>query len=574
MQLIGRRLARVSEPSRHALGVASVLGHEWDFGVLAQALELDEQALVDALEEPLRMRAVEEVAAAPGRFAFHHALVRDVLYGQLSPARRRLFHKRAGAALERLSAGRSERPLAELARHFAEAAPLGEWQRAIAYSEDAGHAARSAYAYERAAEHFAGAAQLLSASGQERSEHRVRVLLRLGEAQENAGDHAGARDTFGTARALALDLAKPELAARAALGFAGRRITSFGMPQAGAAAVLEEALAALPPGADALTARVLARLAHARYLAAPPAEVERLAGAALPRARASGDPMAIMDALEARLFATWTPGGAEERLAAATELIEVAEANGRLDRLAEGLNWRLITALELGDCARLAGDTERYATLARTLATPQLEAYRLCFRSLAALLQGRLDDAERDTVAAIMLAGDAGDVAQTTGLQLFTIRDAQDRLGELEPQLAEFVGRFPDIPGWELALAWARLRSGRSDEAGAVLESFYAGDFGRLPLDANWRPALMLAARIADALRHAPAGEAIIRLLRPFTGTHVVAGFAVWWGPVEHALGLAERAAGRDDDAGRWFAAAEAAARRLGAQPPHPPARP
>src|SRR5207249_7060993 len=60
--------------------------------------------------------------AAGRRLRFSHALIRDVLYDELSPSRRVKLHREIGEALERLYARDPEPHLAELAHHFSEAA--------------------------------------------------------------------------------------------------------------------------------------------------------------------------------------------------------------------------------------------------------------------------------------------------------------------------------------------------------------------------------------------------------------------------------------------------------------------
>ena len=80
----------------------------------------------ELLDEALEARVVGEVPGAPGRLRFSHALVRDTLYDELSPARRRQLHAQAGEALEALYAANEEPHLAELAHHFVQATPAAD----------------------------------------------------------------------------------------------------------------------------------------------------------------------------------------------------------------------------------------------------------------------------------------------------------------------------------------------------------------------------------------------------------------------------------------------------------------
>ena len=98
---------------------------------------------------------------------------------------------------------------------------------------------------------------------------------------------------------------------------------------------------ALPRHERALAARLRARLAIELYYP-DRAGAEALSAQAVEDARAADDPAALAAALNARRVACWTPEQIEERLDAATEMIEAAEAaNDREGVLqaATGASW-------------------------------------------------------------------------------------------------------------------------------------------------------------------------------------------------------------------------------------------
>ena len=104
-EVLARRLARLSETCRSVLSQAAVLGREFRFELLPAMAELDDDAVIGALEEALGARLVVEEEES-SVYAFTHALVREVLYGQLSgPSRQR------GARARRW---RSRRPTAAI----------------------------------------------------------------------------------------------------------------------------------------------------------------------------------------------------------------------------------------------------------------------------------------------------------------------------------------------------------------------------------------------------------------------------------------------------------------------------
>ena len=160
-EVIGRRLSRVSEPCNRALSLAAVIGRDFDLNVLQALADLSENALLDAMDEAVSAQLITEVPAVPGRFSFVHALIRETLYGELTAPRRVRLHRRVGEALEHLTHGRPNQPLADLAYHFTQAAPSGPVDKAIDYATRAGDRAADAMAHEEAARFYEMALQSL-----------------------------------------------------------------------------------------------------------------------------------------------------------------------------------------------------------------------------------------------------------------------------------------------------------------------------------------------------------------------------------------------------------------------------
>jgi hypothetical protein len=160
-EVIGRRLSRLSEECNRALGLASVIGRDFDLDVLIAMGDIAEDRLLDALDEGIRARLIVEVPGSPQRFAFMHALIRETLYGELTSTRRVRLHRRVGEAIEQLSSARPAPPLADLAYHFAQAAPAGAADKAVDYAARAGDRAADALALEEAARLYDMALQAL-----------------------------------------------------------------------------------------------------------------------------------------------------------------------------------------------------------------------------------------------------------------------------------------------------------------------------------------------------------------------------------------------------------------------------
>lgn len=143
-EAIGRRLSRLSEACTQVLYAAAVLGKTFPFEELARLIE-DEEPALDALDEARRAHLVRSVGGE--NFAFTHDKIREVLYQELNPIRRRRLHKRVGELLENLYADDLGAHMQDLAHHFTE---CGDLDKGYRYSMEAASQAIELYALDQA----------------------------------------------------------------------------------------------------------------------------------------------------------------------------------------------------------------------------------------------------------------------------------------------------------------------------------------------------------------------------------------------------------------------------------------
>src|SRR3989441_711647 len=328
-EVVGQRLARLSPAARDLLDLAATIGVEMPVAVLAAATGQPAMQVLAALEEPLAARLVTEVREDPGRWRFTHALVREVLYDALGPARRAALHRAIGEALERLHGELDGPHLDELAHHFTCAAPGGSVEQAVEYCTRAAVRAMERYGFDESARHYERALALVPGAQQRR---RGELLLGYARAREIAGDPHAAGQSFFEAAGLALRLGDAELLAQAALRDGlWWAVTSYADDQR-AMALLEEACTRLGGGDSPLRAAVLAQLATGMaYAAGQLARGWALAGDAVAMARRLGDPVLLVQCLVQQHAVGQHPDGLARRRDIVDELDRFAAASARAD---------------------------------------------------------------------------------------------------------------------------------------------------------------------------------------------------------------------------------------------------
>lgn len=562
-EVIGRRLARLSEEAGGVLTIGAVIGREFALDALERTVDLGTDRLLEVLEEALAAHLIEEVPERPGRYRFSHALVRETVYEELSATRRVRLHRRVGEALEELYSESIERHLPELAHHFREAARSGETARALEYTTRAGEHAAQVLAYEDAARHYEHALEV--ADGLPR---RCDLLIALGEARARAGDTATARESFGKAATIARELESADRLAAAALGF-GAGLGGFGYTGRADEALinlLEEALAALPGGDSLARVRLTSRLAVELYYTPEGERRTELARQAVAMAQRLSAPDAELVAQCSRHWSMLGPDGIEERIAGAWEVVRLADEVGDREMAFRGHHFRLSTLLELGDLDAVDREIAAATAIAEELRMPLYLWQATSFRAMRALFDGRLDEGEKigQEAFAIGSRGHADIAGVLFGAQLIYLRFLQGRMGELEDALTGFVDAYPES-SFRPALAMCFAEIGRETEARTQLSALARDDFGGIHRDGNWLASMaatcMAAAELGDATRAAVIAD----LLGSFADRWVVgtAG-AVCMGPVSLYLGMAEATAGRPQRAAPHLEQALTAAERLG----------
>ena len=560
-EVTSRRLARLGDATTGLLELAAVAGPEFDLAVLREASGLDRERLAAAVEEARASGMLEDVTSRALRYRFTHELVRRALHDRLSALRRAELHLRVGEALEVVGDGPSERALADLAHHFAAAAALGDVARAVHYNVRAARAAMTALAYDEAADRLRTAVEL----GVEPPAERARVQLELGWAHHRAGRTLDALEAFRGAARLARALGDADMLGQAAYGFE-EACWRPGIADEGAVELLEEAATALGEQDSELRVGVLGGLARAVAFRGEHERGMAVRGDAIAMARRLGDRRGLATVLMRSYWSRASTSG-EEILEMLTTARDLAVELGDVDIEVEAMSWRAAAFMSLGDLASSERETAAVLARAGQLGQPFLVHVAEHYASTIALGQGRLDEAEasaeRSRVWSRLLTG--RDPSGVYGIQMFSIRREQGRLGELLPAIRLMTAEDRGGPAWRPGLVALLAELGMEDAARRELARIRASGLDVLR-DALWLGSLIYLADAAAALGDEDIAALVLPELVPHSGGVVMIGHGVaFYGAADRHLGMLAATLGEWDLAERHFEAALERDRAIGA---------
>jgi DNA-binding SARP family transcriptional activator/energy-coupling factor transporter ATP-binding protein EcfA2 len=185
-EVLAQRLARLPAATAELLGVAAVLGREFEFTLLGRITGWDDEPILEGVEAALRAGILSEGGTSwEASYSFRHALLRQALYATLSLPRRQRLHLRAAEAVQAAGPTDAAR-VAAVALHLRLAGPLADPAEAVELSLRASEAAEGVYAWDDAVTHLRAAVDLLDRAGGPPAE-RARLTERLGDLMYRAG---------------------------------------------------------------------------------------------------------------------------------------------------------------------------------------------------------------------------------------------------------------------------------------------------------------------------------------------------------------------------------------------------
>jgi hypothetical protein len=559
------RAADLPPATRALLGMASVLGRNFEPGVLAEVAGCSLQELQVRLEPALDSGLIEQETR--GGLRFEHMLVREAFHDALPPADRRGLHEREARRMRSRADAGALLPWAAFAQHLAES---GESARADAVEawRNAAVQADARHAFDDAAVCYNNALRTLGDGTAAAPGARARLMLELAAAQIRAGDLEAGRRNSSDAFRIGESLDDADLLTDAALTYGS--IFTYGNVDPRLVRLLKVALERLDAGDTDRRARLQARLAAALQPAADPDEPVALAREAIQLARVNGDARTLLTTLRSAVSAMMDFGDPAERLALNHEHVRLARQLGDAPECMRGYTRAAVDALELGEGATLDDAIEQCAALADQLGMPHYQWTAASFQAMRHTIRGDFPAAEQALARARQLAERAQDSNATfrllcQQLELAEMTGARERLATCCARLESQIANLPHAdlylkPGL-LALGLRSL--GRTADAAALDETYLRNilRFGDMAAFASIGE--YLAALKAPAL-----AELAYQRLLPLNERcgHLGLMGLCWHGPLARSLGFLAAVTGRLVAVNEHFATALETARRMGAR--------
>ncbi|WP_043806834.1 BTAD domain-containing putative transcriptional regulator [Rhodococcus triatomae] len=554
--VLRRRFARLPEVAVSVLRLIAVIGRQADVEVLLRAVELDEDEALDAVEAGVVAGLLDE--PDPSTVRFTHALVREVLLGDLSQVRRARWHLRVAEAVDKVH----PQDASALAYHFGAALSSGTARRAADHALDAAHQAEARFAHDAAAVHYEQALTAMDRlPGGGDVDERVDALARLGRSHLVNGAAAPARETRDRALSVAEESGRDDLVVRSLTAWDTPTPwinRPYGLIDTRVVAAIERALT-LPDLTDEQRCRLLVILVDEVY-GEDDARTEAAGVEAEAIARRLGDPTLLGLALNSRLALRHGALPTDVRAAIGAEMITIGEDEDRAAFALIGNYSALQIACTRGDFDTGRRHLEHNETLARRYGWKQAQASNSMVHGMLAHTSGELDAAEQMYLRAHREFSAHGEI-DADGillLALFSLRVTQGRAGEVEGLVRSLDTEAPDVVVDPLTIAL--VANGKAAEAPPLR-------VGLRPVRSDFFHGFLLTQR-GIAVAALGAGEEAAEIypqLAQYSGQLGGADTGSFtMGPVDTVLGDLALLLGRPDDAAAHFEAALELAERCG----------
>jgi len=192
------RLTKLGPETMSVLTMASVIGSEFDFEVLREVSQLEEDTLLPKLETAFSAGLVQQIPRKKNIFRFTDDRIRELLLNDLIPIRRGKYHLKIAEAMQKVYSKNLGNQAEAIAMHFSEG---GDTEGTTKYSLMAGDRNRAIHAYEQAIADYKRALDLVELEG-DRDEEKAAIREKLGHCYDYAGHSQESLQSFEQAVAI------------------------------------------------------------------------------------------------------------------------------------------------------------------------------------------------------------------------------------------------------------------------------------------------------------------------------------------------------------------------------------
>jgi tetratricopeptide (TPR) repeat protein len=274
-------------------------------------------------------------------------------------------------------------------------------------------------------------------------------------------------------------------------------------------------------------------------------------------------------ALEGHWIAVEGPPDRGRGIAVGAEVIALGEQVGDKERVYIGHDFRLHGFWTMCDRAGIDVELDALRALADELGQPAQRWHESSGRTILALMEGRLEAAERliDETVALGRQSESWNAVVSKRLALFVLRRAQGRLAEVEDLIRRSVHEYPALLRFPCALAHLYGELRREREARAAFDAVASLDLAHEHVDAEWLFSMCVLADPCAFLEDTAAADTLYGLLIPYEDEYAHAPVEAAFGSVARALGVLATTLERFDDAERHFEVAVETERAMRARP-------
>jgi len=578
-----RRIDKLGPDCNSVLEWASVVGRRFSVPMLLQLCGMSSTKLLQVLAAAEEAHIIvtstepdEEQKLHLGEYAFAHGLIREILYEAMSGPERVLRHRAVAEAIERFHADAIRDHVFELARHFFEAAPGGDVDRAVEYTLRAARRAQGRHANDDAVLHFDQAVRAEQLRVPRDELRYCCVLLGRADALWRASRYTHAQQEFQHAASLARHLGRYDLLSYAVFGMVGWprfNQLSFGVNRLSrelspVSSLAREALEGLGDSDPSLSARLHAVLVRTSEGRGDSSDLA-LAEDALRLADRSGDDRARFHALLAKQSVLPLPERRETALSLASEALEIARRLPGRTRLFAAYEARIPLLLMIGDMETADEDIAASLEIAEHLRSPAHRYASRRFELARAVGDGAAARA-RELAASVVQLGrlvEDGGASRATQQLLFwmsAVGVKKESLEHLHGLLDQSLRENPD--GSALAAYFYMLVE---DEGGCAQSFSHLArlGFGSLRRDVNWLWQLCACADVAAFLQDREQAQILFELIEPHARVNVMNRLYCYRGAAATPLARLAHLLGRYEEAVHWLDEAIEFNRQIGAEP-------